>query len=152
MILLLCLLIGVVAGLRALLAPTIVSWAAQTGHLSVGHAWPAFLGYRYTPYVFTVLAIAELVADKLPKTPSRKVIGQFAPRLLSGGLSGAALGAAGGALWAGLVLGVIGALLGTLGGYEARRALAGAFKRDLPAALIEDVVAIALAVVVVGQV
>jgi uncharacterized membrane protein len=41
--------------------------------------------------------------------------------------------------------GVVGALIGTYGGFESRRALARAFGRDLPAALIEDAVAIVLA-------
>ncbi len=50
---------------------------------------------------------------------------------------------------AGLILGAIGAALGTLGGFEARRWLAKALGRDLPAALIEDVVAVVLALLVV---
>jgi uncharacterized membrane protein len=33
-------------------------------------------------------------------------------------------------------------VIGTLGGYEARRRLATAFGRDLPAGLLEDAVAI----------
>ncbi len=40
---------------------------------------------------------------------------------------------------------MIGALIGTFGGFELRRMLAKAFGRDLPAALIEDVAAIVLA-------
>ena len=46
---------------------------------------------------------------------------------------------------AGLILGAIGAVIGTLGGAEARAQLAKAFGRDLPAALIEDVVAVVVA-------
>jgi uncharacterized membrane protein len=41
-----------------------------------------------------------------------------------------------------LAAGVVGAFLGTIGGYEARKRLAAAFGRDLPAALLEDVVAV----------
>ena len=41
-----------------------------------------------------------------------------------------------------MAAGIAGAVVGTLGGYEARRRLAAAFGRDLPAALLEDVVAI----------
>jgi uncharacterized membrane protein len=38
--------------------------------------------------------------------------------------------------------GVVGAVLGTLGGHRARGGLAGSFGRDLPAALLEDAVAV----------
>ena len=92
--LLLALLIGVIAGLRALTAPAIVSWAAALGWLNLDGSWLAFLGYRFTPYVFTVLALVEFVTDQLPSTPSRKVPMQFGARLLSGALCGAAIGIA----------------------------------------------------------
>ena len=94
-------------------------------------------------------AIAELVTDQLPQTPSRKTPGQFGARIVSGALAGAVLGLATGAWIAGLILGAIGAVLGTLGGFETRRWLARAFARDLPAALIEDVVALIVAFAVV---
>ena len=41
---LLALLIGVVAGLRALTAPAAVSWAAHLGWLHLQNTWLAFLG------------------------------------------------------------------------------------------------------------
>ena len=147
--LILSLLIGIVAGLRAMMAPAAISWAAACGLLALEGSWLAFLGGRFAPWIFSLLAIAELVTDKLPSTASRKVPPQFAARLISGGLSGAAIGIAGGSWPIGLALGVAGALIGTLGGAAARAKLATAFGRDLPAALTEDAVAIALSVVVV---
>jgi uncharacterized membrane protein len=73
-ILVLAFLIGVVAGLRAqLTAPAAVSWAAHLGLLPLQGTPIAGLGYAFTPYVFTVLALGELINDKLPKTPSRTV-------------------------------------------------------------------------------
>jgi uncharacterized membrane protein len=72
MVYLLALLIGVVAGLRSMTAPAAVSWAARLGWLHLENTWLAFLGFSATPYILSVLAIAELIADKLPKTPSRK--------------------------------------------------------------------------------
>ena len=147
--LILSLLIGIVAGLRAMMAPAAISWAAACGLLALEGSWLAFLGWRFTPWIFSLLAIAELVTDKLPSTASRKVPPQFAARLISGGLSGAAIGIAAGSWPIGLALGVAGALIGTLGGAAARAKLATAFGRDLPAALTEDVVAIALSVAVV---
>lgn len=143
MILALALAIGVIAGLRAMMAPAAISWAAHLGHIDLSATWLAFLGYRFTPWVFTVLAAVELVTDQLPSTPSRKVPPQFGARIVLGGLSGAAIGASGGALATGAILGVVGAIIGTYGGAAARARLAAMFGRDLPAALIEDVVAIA---------
>jgi len=67
---------------------------------------------------------------------------QFGVRLITGGFAGAVIGAGFGYDFTALAAGVVGALLGTLGGYEARRRLAGAFGRDLPAAVLEDIVAV----------
>ncbi|MET0313982.1 MAG: DUF4126 family protein [Hansschlegelia sp.] len=143
-------LIGFVAGLRAMTAPAAVSWAAHLGWIDLSSSWLAFLGYAWTPYVFTALALIEFVTDQLPSTPSRKVPPQFGARIVMGALAGAALGAAGGSLVVGLIAGIVGAVAGTLGGAAARAKLAAAFGRDLPAALLEDLVAIALAAVAVG--
>ena len=142
MLYLLALLIGVIAGLRAMTAPAAISWAAALGGLPVGDTWLAFMGYRFTPWIFTLLALVELVTDQLPSTPSRKVPQQFGARLVSGALCGATIGAAGGSWIVGLIAGVIGAVIGTYGGAEARARLAAGFGRDLPAALIEDAVAV----------
>jgi len=138
-------LIGVVAGMRSMMAPAVTSWAARLGWItSRGRRW-AWMGAAVTPWIFTVLAIAELVADKLPRAGSRKAPGPFIARILSGALCGAAVGASAGMLVVGLLLGAVGAVIGTLGGYEFRARLARAFGRDLPAALLEDLVALALA-------
>ncbi len=150
MILLLALLIGVIAGLRAFTAPAAVAWAAALGWLPLDGTPLAFLGYRFTPWIFTVLAALELVGDQLPSTPSRKVPMQFGTRLVSGALSGAAIGASGGMLVGGLFAGVIGAVIGTWGGAAVRGTLAAVFGRDLPAALIEDGVAIGGALLIMS--
>jgi uncharacterized membrane protein len=97
------------------------------------NTWLAFLGYAWTPYLLSALALAELVTDQLPKTPSRKVPMQFGARIVTGGLCGTALGVSGGTWIAGLVAGVIGAIAGTLGGSESgqgwwRGAAAGTFQ------------------------
>jgi uncharacterized membrane protein len=150
-ILVLAFLIGVVSGLRAMAAPAIVSWAARLGLLKLGGTPLAFLGYAFTPYIFTVLALGELINDKLPKTPSRTVPPQFIFRVISGAFVGAAVGASAGSLVLGLVAGAVGAVAGTLGGAAVRGRLAAAFGNDLPAALLEDVVAIVLGIVVVTR-
>jgi uncharacterized membrane protein len=147
---LLALLIGVVAGLRTMTAPAAVSWAAHLGWLDLGGTWLAFLGYAWTPWIMSVLALVELVTDQLPSTPSRTVPMQFGARIVSGALSGAAIGVAGGSPACGLVSGIIGAIVGTLGGRAARARLAAALGNDRPAALIEDAVAIGSALLIVA--
>lgn len=149
MVFLLAFLIGIVAGLRALTAPAAISWAAHLGWLHLGDTWLAFLGYAWTPWILTVLALVELVTDQLPATPSRTVPVQFGARIAMGALSGAAIGAPNGSLILGAVAGIIGAVIGTLGGRIGRTKLAAAFGKDLPAAFIEDAVAIAVALVIV---
>jgi uncharacterized membrane protein len=139
---LLALLIGIVAGLRSMTPPAAVSWAARLGWLDLSSTPLAFLGYAFTPWIMTAFALGELVVDQLPTTPSRKEPVGFGARIVSGGLSGAAIGAASGALAIGAVAGIIGAVIGTFGGHAFRARLAIAFGRDLPAALIEDAVAI----------
>ena len=144
----LALLVGVIAGLRAMTAPAAISWAARLGWLEASRTSLAFLGYAWTPWIFTALALAELVTDQLASTPSRTVPIQFGTRLIVGALCGSAVGAHGGALGIGLVAGVVGAIIGTLGGRAGRARLAAAFGRDRPAALVEDAVAIGGAVLV----
>jgi uncharacterized membrane protein len=136
-------LIGVIAGLRSLTAPAVVSWAARLGWLHVENTWLAFLGFAATPYILSVLAVGELIADKLPKAPSRKAPPGFITRIVTGALSGAALGATGASWTIGLIAGLIGAVVGTLGGYEFRvRLVRATGGKDLPIALLEDVIAI----------
>jgi len=149
MVYFLALLIGIVAGLRAMTAPAAIAFAARFGLLDLSGTWLAFLGYRWTPWILLVLAIGEWVTDQLPSTPSRKVPVQFATRILMGALTGGAIGLAGGSLWAGVVIGAIGAVIGTLGGSVARAKLAAAFGKDRPAAIIEDLVAVAGAALIV---
>ena len=138
----LALFIGVVAGLRAMAAPTIVSWAAYLGWLDLSGSWLGFLANGWVRWILTLFALVELVTDQLPSTPSRTVPVQFGARIATGALSGAAVGAAGGAMMGGLLAGIAGAVIGTIGGRALRVRLASAFGSDRPAAFIEDAVAI----------
>jgi uncharacterized membrane protein len=142
-------LIGVIAGLRAMTAPAVVSWAAFFGLLDLEGTWLAFLSYQFTPWILTVLAVGELITDQLPTTPSRKLLLPFATRIIVGGLCGGAIAAKSGSLLGGLVAGTVGGIVGTLGGAEGRARLAAGFGKDRPAALIEDSVAILGAMLIV---
>jgi uncharacterized membrane protein len=60
--LLLALLLGVVAGLRAMAAPAAASWLAHLGLLHVGGTSLAFLGSAWARWLLTLLALAAIGA------------------------------------------------------------------------------------------
>ena len=146
----LALVLGALTGLRTMTAPTAISIAARMGWLDLDGTWLAWLGYAWTPWILGIFAIAELVVDQLPTTPSRTTPMQFIARVLAGTLAGAAIGASQGSMAGGIVAGVIGAVIGTLAGYALRMRLAKAFGRDQPAAFIEDAIAYLGAALVVS--
>jgi len=138
--------LGVVCGLRSMVGLAAASWAARGQQVPLEGTWLAFLGFRFTPYITSLFAVGEIVNDKLPKTPSRLVPPQFAGRVVMGALTGSAIGLSQQHFVIGALSGIIGSVVGTLGGSKARAFSAKLFGRDLPAALLEDVIAIALAV------
>jgi uncharacterized membrane protein len=127
--------IGFVSGLR-----TMTSLAALA--LTRGGLWGI---------VLSVAAAGEYVVDAMPSVPSRTALPSIVVRPLSGAIAGWLIAAwHGGSPAGGAVAGIVGALAGTYGGHAARlRTIAriGA----IPAALAEDVVAIALAAFVVTR-
>ena len=146
--------LGALAGLRSLTPPAVVAWAARLGWLQLEGTPLAFLGSAPVTYLLTALLLAELVADKLPRTPKRTSPGPFIGRVLTGGLAGAALTVGtGGSLMAGAVLGALGGVAGTLGGYRARTGLVRSLRvPDYVVALAEDAVAVGGAVLIVATV
>ena len=146
----LALLIGIVAGLRAMTAPAVASWAAYAGRLSLTGTPLAFMGSWWAPWLLTALALAELVTDQLPSTPSRKVPMQLGARIVTGALAGATIAATGASLAAGAAAGAVGAGIGTFGGASFRARLAVFFGEDRPAAFIEDAIAIIGALLIVS--
>ena len=143
LVLLLALLIGVIAGLRALTAPAVVAWGALLGWIDVDGKWSEWVAHPITVTVLTIFLLVELVTDQLPKTPSRKTAPQFITRLLMGAFAGAVIGSAFFHTFSALGAGMVGAVLGTLAGAEARSRLVDKNGgRDRPGAIIEDVVAV----------
>jgi uncharacterized membrane protein len=128
--------IGFVSGLRAM-----TSLAALM--LVRGGLWG---------YVFALAAIGEYVADAWPKIPSRTVLPSIVVRPLSGAIAGWLIVVmhGDGTPWIGAVAGLVGALAGTYGGHAARVA-AIARIGALPAAITEDIIAIALAALLVTR-
>ena len=139
--------IGIVAGLRSLTAPAVVSWAAYLGWLNLQGSPLAFMGSIVAVVIFSLLALGEYVADLLPQTPNRTTPGPLVARILTGGLSGACLCAsADQSLVAGALVGGIGSVIGAFAGYQVRTRLVRGLKvQDMLIAIPEDLVAIGLA-------
>jgi uncharacterized membrane protein len=150
---LLALLIGFIAGLRSLTAPAIVSVAAHLNWIHLENTKLSWLGSSVTMYILILLALVELVMDKLPTTPSRTSAVPLTARIVLGALSGAAICAAGGAsIIAGAILGIVGALAGAFAGYQVRHKLTADLKLpDIVVALAEDAVAIGGALLIVSR-
>jgi uncharacterized membrane protein len=142
---LLAFLIGVVSGLRALTAPAVVSWAAHRGWLNLHATSLSFMGSVAAVAIFTVLAIGELVGDKLPAAPARTAPLGLSARFCLGGLSGASVALAGGqSIVFGAILGAMGGIAGAFGGYQVRmRVVKALHVPDYYIAVLEDAVAIA---------
>lgn len=136
--------IGVVAGLRSLLAPAVLTWTAQKK--LVNRSLPlASVVSRPVSKKMIKLAAGELLADKLPFTPNRISPGPLALRIASGAACGAAVSfLAGESAKEGALLGGAGALTGAFGGYYARRTFSRKHP-DFAVALVEDALALAIA-------
>ena len=143
-VLLLCFLIGCVAGLRSMMAPAIICAAAYLGWIHLYGTPLAFMNSMITLSVFTLFAIGELIADKLPSTPARTSAIGLSARVLMGALCGAALAASGGKnLIAGCVLGAAGGAVGAFAGYHIRHGLVTQMRvPDFVIAVVEDLLAI----------
>lgn len=139
--------IGIVAGLRSLLAPAAVSWAVYLGWLALPDSPLAFMGSTAAVATFSVLAIGELIADLLPIIPRRTTLAPLVARILTGGLCGACLCvSAGHSLLIGALFGGVGGVMGAFTGYEVRRRLVSSLKvNDGFIALFEDLIALGLA-------
>ncbi|HEX2283397.1 MAG TPA: DUF4126 family protein [Mycobacterium sp.] len=143
LVLLLALLIGVIAGLRALTAPALVAWGALLGWIDVEGKWSEWMAHPITVTVLTIFLVVELFTDQLPKTPSRRTAPQFITRIVMGAFAGAVIGSASFHTFSALGAGMIGAVLGTLGGAEVRQRLGAARGgQDRPGAILEDIVAV----------
>jgi uncharacterized membrane protein len=143
-ILLLAFLIGLLNGLRTFTPPAAVAWAAHLGWLKL-EGTLALIGSAPAVAIFTLLAAAELVADKMPWIPNRTSIPGLIARIIMGKLAGACVAAAGGqSMWLGALCGAVGGILGCFGGYYARtRSVKALNKPDIYVALAEDLICVA---------
>jgi uncharacterized membrane protein len=127
--------LGFLAGLRTFTPPAVL-WLMRRG----------------TPvaYLLGVLALAELALDLYPKAPPRTGPGGLVARACSGAVCGWAVAAASGShAVAGALIGAFAALVGAYAGLAARCRAIELVGR-IPAALLEDAVAIAGSIAVVA--
>ena len=102
-------------------------------------------------YVLLAAAVLEYFIDVHPKAPPRTALPSIVVRLVSGAFVGWWAALATGILpLSGAIAGAVGALVGTYGGLAVRRQAMAAIG-NLASGLLEDVVAIAVAVAIVAQ-
>ncbi|HEY2986459.1 MAG TPA: DUF4126 family protein [Candidatus Binatia bacterium] len=135
-------LIGFFAGLRSLTATAATAWAAHLGWLKLERPL-SFIGSLPSVVIFTLLALVELVGDKLPQTPNRTSAMGLSARIITGAVTGACVAAVAQEVFLGVVLGAAGAIAGTFGSYQARTRLVKALGvPDIYIALLEDLVTV----------
>jgi uncharacterized membrane protein len=134
--------LGAISGLRSFSGPAFVTRAASHGKLDLDGTALDFLGSKRLSHALMLMALGELVGDKLSITPSRTSPPVLLWRAASGGLvGGASFASDGRRTTTGAALGSSAAIAAAIAG-EWLRALAGR-KSGLPdplVALAEDAV------------
>lgn len=150
MTLLLAFLIGLCAGLRSLTPTAAVAWAVHLGWLKLARPL-ALIGSLPAVIILSLLAVVEIIMDKLPNTPSRTAPPGLIARIVTGGVTGACVSLGGGrSALVGAGLGVAGGIVGCFGGYQARARLTKSVP-DFNIALIEDLIAIGGSLLIVSR-
>lgn len=113
---------GVAAGMRSMASPAIVSQLAKSGLIPSGQAATGFFNHPATAKTMAVLAVGEMIADKLPFMPKRTDAPALVTRAISGAVSGAAIcSAKKRSVMTGALLGALGAVGATYGAYRLRK-------------------------------
>ena len=152
MTLLFAFLIGFFAGLRSLTPPAAVAWAVYLGWLKLARPL-ALIGSLPAVIILSLLAVTEIILDKLPNTPARTAPPGLIARIVTGGLTGACVSLGGGrSALVGAGLGAIGGVAGCFGGYQARARLVKSLRQpDFNIALLEDLIAIGGSLFIVSR-
>lgn len=133
---------GAAAGMRSMSAPAIMSQLAQSGLAPLGHFPLDFLSRPATAKSMAVMAVGELIADKLPFMPKRTQAPALTARAISGGLSGAAVcSLKKRSMLTGALVGAIAAVGATYAAYNLRKWADERFNVPDPLiAIVEDAV------------
>ena len=152
MTLLFAFLIGLFAGLRSLTPPAAVAWAVYLGWLTLARPL-SLIGSLPAVIILSLLAITEVIFDKLPSTPNRTAPTGLIGRIVTGGLTGACVSVGGGkSAVVGAGLGLLGGIVGCFAGYHARAWLVKSLRQpDFNIALLEDLIAIGGSLFIVSR-
>jgi uncharacterized membrane protein len=121
--------LGFVTGLRSMTSFALLSWLQAGDNSDPQDPVEAFLDYPAVRLITALLALGELVGDKLPIIPSRLSPGPLIGRLIIGALAGMSIcHQARQPLAFGAFLGAAGAGAGSFAGYYGRTTLAKATK------------------------
>lgn len=145
--------LGGLTGLRTFTPITVFAWTLHLHEAAIPNSPLHFLHTLPAAIILTILAVGELIADKLPFTPSRLEWMGLAGRVVLGAICGIVSGQAWGGSWAlSGAMGVVGAVVGALFGYEIRKGWAHSLHwHDLPVALIEDAIAIGGSILILSR-
>ena len=145
-------LLGGLTGLRSMMPMAVLCLFAWRGHMEIHRSWAFWTANGITAGVFAVLALGELIGDKLPATPSRTAPFPLFARVIFGGLVGAISATAlHGSIIEGTVLGAIAAIAGSFLGFHVRQMLVHEQgMKDLHVAIAEDVLTIGLSFIAMG--
>ena len=140
--------IGVIAGLRSMMAPAVVSWAAHEVLVGIrvsGDLIGEMAGLSQKPRSATATACGRVTSVVLTQANFHRFLHRYPEAALSMAAKQSSL--------VGALLGGLGAVAGTLGGYEARTRLVKAIHGpDAEIAVLEDAVAIGGGVFLVSRV
>jgi uncharacterized membrane protein len=141
--------VGALAGMRTAAAPVIVSHIlSQSPSHQLEDSSLAFMQSKTTATILKVVALGELIIDKMPFTPDRINNNGVGGRMMSGALAGATLyKAKGGTMAAGALVGAVSACAATFISFFLRKSLVKATNiYDPIVGAIEDALVIALSV------
>jgi uncharacterized membrane protein len=135
--------IGILAGIRSMTAPAVLTRVANDCGAAPASAF-GFFGSPHAKTALQVMAVGEMVADKLPFIPNRTALPSLTVRILTGAVCGATICSAfGRAKSVGAIAGALGAVGGTFGAFHLRRALTkNVGIPDTAVALVEDTAAV----------
>jgi uncharacterized membrane protein len=149
----LALAIGLVAGLRSMMAPALVAWAAHLGWMNLQETSLAWMGSTGAVVIFSLLAVGELMGDKKPYAPKRTQPLPLSARIVLGGFCGLCFSAAAHRpLFPAAIVGGIGGFAGAFAGYRIRRWLVqNLHTRDRVIGVAEDLITLGLAIFIVSS-
>lgn len=117
-------LVGFATGLRTFTPLALICWVAVWGWLPLGSSRLHFLGSVTGATIVSILAVIELIGDKLPRTPSRTSTGPLCARILIASFAAAALAAGMGQSWiAGIMCGALASVIGAFAGFRYRASI-----------------------------